>query len=141
ANIIKYCARPFSSVDEMNSELIRRWNAVVSPDDEVWHLGDFSFYRGADFLSALHGHKLLVAGNHDRAETRKNPGWEKVFTGHTYLDGYMLKHIPEPNFKARGLLHGHTHSPPDKRRHGNVIDVGVDAWDYTPRTLEELLQG
>jgi calcineurin-like phosphoesterase family protein len=40
ANIIKYCGRPFASVEEMNRELIARWNAVVGPRDTVYHLGD-----------------------------------------------------------------------------------------------------
>lgn len=30
ANVIKYCARPFGALDEMNREIIARWNAVVS---------------------------------------------------------------------------------------------------------------
>ena len=35
ANIIKYCNRPFSSVEEMNQVMIERWNEVVKPDDVV----------------------------------------------------------------------------------------------------------
>ena len=42
ARIIEYCARPFSSVEEMDAELIRRWNEAVRPDDLVVHLGDFA---------------------------------------------------------------------------------------------------
>lgn len=33
AGIIKYCARPFGSVEEMDATKIERWNAAVSPDD------------------------------------------------------------------------------------------------------------
>ena len=35
ANIIKYCKRPFASVEEMNGEMISRWNKVVRPRDTV----------------------------------------------------------------------------------------------------------
>ena len=42
-NIIKYCNRPFKNHLEMDDELIRRWNNVVSNEDEVYHLGDFEF--------------------------------------------------------------------------------------------------
>lgn len=70
ANIIKYCDRPFSSVEEMNTEIIARWNEKVSPHDTAWLLGDVAL--GAidetlPLLARLNGRKYLVAGNHDRA--------------------------------------------------------------------------
>ena len=34
-NIITYCDRPFSSVEEMNEQLIYNWNTIVSEDDDV----------------------------------------------------------------------------------------------------------
>ena len=34
--------RPFASVAAMNEAIIERWNEIVGPDDEVWHLGDFA---------------------------------------------------------------------------------------------------
>ncbi len=43
-NIIKYCNRPFNTVEDMNEELIKRWNETVAPDDLVYHLGDFGLY-------------------------------------------------------------------------------------------------
>ena len=41
ANVITYDNRPFSSVEEMDEELIRRWNAKVGKGDVVYVLGDF----------------------------------------------------------------------------------------------------
>jgi len=38
--------RPFASVAEMDRQMIDRWNSVIGPDDEVWHLGDFPFANG-----------------------------------------------------------------------------------------------
>ena len=50
-----------------------RWNAVVGPADEVWHLGDFAIGLGpaamAALLDGLHGHKHLVTGNNDGPAT------------------------------------------------------------------------
>ena len=43
ANIIKYCNRPFKSLEHMNSEIIRRHNSRVKPNDTVFFLGDFCF--------------------------------------------------------------------------------------------------
>ena len=41
ANVIRYCNRPFGSVQEMNEALILNWNKTVTNDDIVYHLGDF----------------------------------------------------------------------------------------------------
>ena len=38
-----------------------------------------------------------------------------------------------PRIKGEVLIHGHTHQP--RRRDGNQIHVGVDAWDYAPVPL------
>ena len=67
ANIIRYCNRPFTSAEEMNQELIRRWNQTVSTDDTVYYLGDFSLSLVAveSITPHLHGRKLLIMGNHD----------------------------------------------------------------------------
>lgn len=67
ANIIRYCNRPFASAEEMNQELISRWNQTVSPDDTVYYLGDFSLSLDAveSITPYLHGRKLLIMGNHD----------------------------------------------------------------------------
>lgn len=68
-NIIGFCQRPFVGVEEMNAELVRRWNAVVEPGDTVYVLGDFALGRIEQTLaivSQLVGRKILVVGNHDR---------------------------------------------------------------------------
>lgn len=68
ANIIKFCERPFGSIEEMNEALIANWNRVVGKDDFVFHLGDFCF-GGSEawnsILDRLNGKIYLVLGNHD----------------------------------------------------------------------------
>jgi calcineurin-like phosphoesterase family protein len=66
-NIIKYCNRPFKSVEEMNEAIITAHNKVVKPRDIVYHLGDFSmsFKDVEPVLSRLSGTKILIMGNHD----------------------------------------------------------------------------
>lgn len=77
-NIIRFCDRPFSSVEEMNEALVENWNNVVSEDDEIFHLGDVALGKWVEWdgiLTRLNGHKTLVVGNHERifkGETEKN---------------------------------------------------------------------
>lgn len=67
-NIIQLCNRPFNSVEDMDEEMIRRWNSVVGEQDTVYYLGDFSLsikpVKG--YVKRLNGYKILIAGNHDK---------------------------------------------------------------------------
>lgn len=67
ANVIKYCNRPFSNVEEMNETILKNHNEIVKPEDTVYHLGDFSMaFRAVELYSSkLIGAKKLVPGNHD----------------------------------------------------------------------------
>lgn len=38
--------RPFANLAEMHETMIRRWNRVVRPKDEVFIVGDF-LYKGS----------------------------------------------------------------------------------------------
>jgi len=66
-NVIRYCNRPFNTVEEMNEALVANWNFVVDVDDSVYCLGDFSMAARPveTFTKRLNGIKYLVPGNHD----------------------------------------------------------------------------
>lgn len=69
-NVIKFCHRPFVDVKEMNSKLIENWNEVVSNEDLVFVLGDFSWWDSnteiQKILKQLKGKTIyLIPGNHD----------------------------------------------------------------------------
>jgi calcineurin-like phosphoesterase family protein len=63
--------RPFASVEDHDEALVANWNAVVRPEDEVMHLGDFSLSVTAmeRVVHQLNGAITLVAGNHDACWT------------------------------------------------------------------------
>ncbi|MDF1489543.1 metallophosphoesterase family protein [Tessaracoccus caeni] len=68
-NIIKFCNRPYTSVDHMNLDLVKRITERLEPDDELWHLGDVALGRLDDtlvHLACIAVDVTLVAGNHDR---------------------------------------------------------------------------
>ena len=65
-NIIEYCNRPYSSVEEMNKAIIDNWNSVVKDEDTVYVLGDFCLGGKEaikELCSQLKGHKILIKGN------------------------------------------------------------------------------
>src|ERR1039458_2320482 len=70
ANIIKYCNRPFTHVDEMTEGLIANHNKKVTKSDLTYHLGDI-FWRtlsvqdAMGILKRLNGNHCLIVGNHD----------------------------------------------------------------------------
>jgi calcineurin-like phosphoesterase family protein len=67
-NILEYSNRPFSSVEEMEDELVKRHNALVSTHDKVIYVGDVFFcdqMEASRILKRLNGYKILVLGNHD----------------------------------------------------------------------------
>jgi calcineurin-like phosphoesterase family protein len=148
ANIIKHCARPFTSADAMDEALIAAWNARVAPNDVVWHLGDFAFRSATaytDFLRRLNGRKHLIHGNHDSVQGRVAPGWESsqayaeitIDSQPLVLFHYALRVW---NRVGKGAIHlfGHSHGALLGDRQS--CDVGVDAWNYQPVLLDEIKQ-
>ena len=145
--VLRIDRRPFATMPEHDAALIARWNATVSPDDEVWHLGDFSLPRARiaeDMLARLNGRKHLIIGNNDDAATTAAKGWASVqHYAELAVDGRLvvLCHYPFRTWNKIGKgtidLHGHSHGKltPIPRQY----DVGVDAQDYRPATLETIV--
>ena len=140
--------RPFASVAAMNEAMVARWNVAVGPDDEVWHLGDFSLRQKPDIvaetLSRLNGAKHLVAGNNDPPATTALAGWASVEPyAELTLDGILLVlcHYPFRSWHgmAKGSVNLHGHSHGRMKPLPRQIDVGVDVWDFRPVPLAVLL--
>jgi calcineurin-like phosphoesterase family protein len=142
------CLHP--DIDQMNEELVARWNAVVQPDDVVWHLGDvFLGPREAaePILRRLNGSICLVKGNHD---TLTNTAWRAMGldprkSDKLHVDGkrIMLRHNPykldltDYDFALCGHVHG---AWGEREVQGKrIINVGVDVRGFRPVSLAELL--
>ena len=148
AGALSLYRRPFASVAEMNRAIAARWNETVTPEDAVWHLGDFALRMlpldVEALLAGLHGHKHLVFGNNDPPTTRGLDRWESAQPYAEFaVDGVplVLCHYPFRTWYGMGKgavnLHGHSHG----RLKGlpRQFDVGVDVWGFRPVTLREIL--
>ena len=132
--------RDFSSVKDMNEFMIYCWNRVVSPEDKVYHLGDFCFSnRHLSILDSLHGTKVLIKGNHDNLKMSQYMQYFKDVKAYHILDSIVLAHIPihlESLNRWRGQVHGHTHA--NNMNDPKYFNVSVENVAYTPVDFEEI---
>ena len=145
--IYEAAARPFETVEQMNEELVNRWNAKVGPMDVVFHLGDFGFTSNAQtrtILSKMNGRKFLLLGNHDRQQKLTDEKWvslgfERVFRNPFLLDSkFIFSHepletIPDGKVNVYGHVHGSAYFNTMDR---NRICVCVERWDCAPVEYE-----
>jgi len=142
-NIIDLCQRPFSGPDKMNKTIIDNYNSVVGKDDVVYFLGDVCWAEDQQkvkkVIERLNGRKILILGNHDLLKPFAYIycGFESV---HTSLDigEYVLAHDPAVATMdtKRQWITGHVHQL--YKKVNNVINVGVDVWDFYPINLETI---
>ena len=164
SNIIKYCARPFDTTNNMDEALINNWNAKVPKDGIVYHLGDFawgSINYWEKIREQLNGEIILIYGNHDE-KYLNNERIYKLFKEVTPQKKIWINKIPiymnhypflcfGGSYKGLGAtwqLFGHVHSNPrseeglDHKRLVNCFptqyDVGVDNNNFTPISFDEL---
>jgi len=158
-SIIRICARPFASVEEMNETMIARHNELVRPGDLVYNLGDIFLGRrsgqnkGLDeavqLRKRLTGQQYLILGNHDELakEMKEQFVWSKD------LARLRSKGLPEgiPDIvlchyamrswekQVHGSWHLYGHSHGNLPEDGSLsFDVGVDCWGYRPISIEEV---
>lgn len=138
-NIIRFCNRPFKSVDEMDTTLIELWNETVAKDDNVFVLGDFAVGTAniSKIAPLLNGHKTLIKGNHDTYSNDyyRQCGFVEASDYPILFNGfYLMSHEPlqlsetTPYFN----FYGHIHN--DAKFCDNLTSkcVSVERIDYRP---------
>lgn len=148
ANIIKYCNRPFASVEEMNEAMIKNWNAKIPPDGLVYHLGDFAFlpdWEITKIRGRLNGKIVLIRGNHDH-DAVKTSCFERIYDVYTvkvsksksvFLSHYAHK-TWDRSHHGRYHLYGHTHGGLPDDPTSRSFDVGVDPFGFHPLSFSEV---
>jgi len=157
--IIFPCERPFKTTKQMNKTFIKNHNEIVGPDDETYHIGDFTMLPIGDvhmierILGQLNGIHHLILGNHDRQRPWDliEAGFASVHTtlatemNYTSINGengkikFFLHHDPAWSvvFNPNVQLCGHVHNLFKLCK--NVINVGVDVWNYRPVSIDEIV--
>lgn len=134
ANIIKYCSRPFDTVDIMNEMILNSLdNSKLKEGDDLYFLGDFSFGSydkvrafGNRYVEILNKKKLasvnILFGNHDNHTTICDvfekfhgpvtySGYSEIRDGNTKV---ILCHYPIESWNGmnKGAIHlfGHVHA-------------------------------
>lgn len=168
-NCLAFDNREFPSIEAHDNTIIERWNNAVGIDDDVWILGDISWYNATktvELFRRLNGTKYLCAGNHDKRllKNRDVQGLFVEITSYKEIQltneiGVVLCHYPIPcyNHHYYGWIHlyGHVHTSfewnmmkqvqyqmralYDKKSQMYNVGCMVPGMDYTPRTLDEIL--
>jgi calcineurin-like phosphoesterase family protein len=145
--------RPWDNPDDMDEEMIRRWNDTVRPNDKVYHLGDVVINRKAlKTLHRLNGDKVLIRGNHDIFRDDEYREHFRELRAYHVMNGMILSHIPlHTDSLARfgTNIHGHLHanrvmtrdffsdeSEIDTRYHC----VCVEQTDFAPILFEDVIK-
>ncbi len=147
-NIIRYCNRPFKTVEEMNETIIKRHNERVKPGDTVFFLGDFIFKGGKEggvekyrlFEKRLNGKFIFIQGNHDRNNSLRTIIQKMyIYYGSKNI---CLTHKPEhADPKVPLNLCGHVHNRYKVRRLNKgslIVNLSVEMWNYYPVSFNQI---
>ena len=167
-DVIHFDSRPFRDLNEMEEEMIRRWNHKVGPQDHVFVVGDMfggaNTAHAGEIVHSLNGKIHLIRGNHDP----KGEVFEELFEEVVPAKGIqvrvrgqkqrvVMRHRLLPIYKGNdeGVVHlyGHTHNSGIAKMENQYIrfmgwlgvpmqsfNVGACNLDYEPKTLEEILE-
>ena len=159
--VIRFCpnTRDGGNALEMTELLIENWNKVVSPNDIVYHCGDFSFggkEKLRSLVGRLNGQIHITWGNHDYM-LKKTPEFHQMFTTmqdikHIKVGDYrfIMCHYPMAEWwdchKGTIMVYGHLHGNTTNIAHQQqfkMMDVGVDTRKdnlMIPNHIDEVLE-
>lgn len=152
-NIIEYSQRPFKDVNEMDSAIINNINDLVLPDDRLFNLGDAIFGKDIDLILSEYIDRIvcknlfLVLGNHDVKKIRSLARFFTILPAeYLYENGdtqIVLSHYSMQSWwhmhKGVGHLYGHSHGKLTPLPNYKSFDVGVDAWNFKPLSLPQVI--
>ena len=135
--------RPITDPEKHNSTIIANWNSVVSPEDVVYHFGDFAYDKSLltkDFVSQLNGKITLIRGNHDTSSPEllkslfSDVQDEVILKYQDFI--FFCTHFPSRGKSEYWTITAHVHG--NWRVQKNMINAGIDVWDFKPIEISVL---
>ena len=151
-------ARGFNSVEEHDTQILKNWNNVITPEDTVYILGDLCMSGDEKewnrIYKNLNGNKIVIIGNHDTTNkiakytSEYNMTCVGLATMYRYSKkrNFYLSHYPtlvsnHEDKKFLWCLSGHTHSINRfENGSGCVYNVALDAHKCTPISIEKIIK-
>lgn len=148
--------RGFSNIDEMNDAIIKRHNATVKKEDEVYVLGDLMLCddeKGLECVRSMNGRLHIINGNHDNEKRQAlyltlpnvvdvmdakylRYGGLNLFLCHYATDTANMDTVPLERMLFS--IHGHTHQQ-EILTAPHIYHVGVDSWNCCPVSGERVV--
>ena len=155
-----YKSRGFSSIEEHDIGILKRWNSVITNEDNVYILGDLCLGNEKEWNKIFYNlngkEKTFIVGNHDTNNKIDKYvfDYNMIYAGLATLYKYSkkynfyLSHYPTitTNFDDTKKypiinLFGHTHQK-SKFFDGNpyMYNVALDAHNCTPVSIEQIIK-
>jgi calcineurin-like phosphoesterase family protein len=139
--IVEFTDRGRLTTQEDHTEwLIDTWNNQVQKQDNIYHIGDFSFCTNSNellvFTRKLNGQKFLIKGNHDRSKNLEILTKENAISNWWEYKEIKIENIPvclfhfpiaSWNRMHHGAIQLHGHSHGNYKGNGKQLDVGLDS--------------
>lgn len=147
-----YRTRGFNNFGEMNMGIVKRFNSVLTEDDDLYLLGDCCMglnELSMPYLEQIKGRKHLIIGNHDTdariAEYRERGIFETIDFGgriKCHKLWFILSHYPmlvgNETHDSIWNLHGHTHQTTNFSAIPFCYHVGIDSHSLYPISIEDI---
>lgn len=154
ASVIKSNDRPYGNVQDMNEDMIEKWNSVVTDQDDVIHLGNFAWdpTTAHEVLEQLNGRSIhLVPAEYDQAILemqskqllpRRSKVINRIFEQGQLNATFAYWPLVEWPSKTKGHylfygFYGKKYKPDHKKK---MINMAVEFWNYTPQDINSLMR-
>lgn len=160
-DILRFENRPFSTIEKMNTAILKTCNDRAKFDDTIIHVGDLFCYgtdkgientrsKPTTFLDQINANFINIRGNHDINNKVKSLCESMRTTLGKVFKSVSISHYPTYNIHCKnnflnGDIHlcGHVHG---KWKHCIDLDhqclnvnVGLDVWKYRIVSEDELI--